>query len=44
MMRAAGVPEAVCMQISGHLTASIFRRYAITNTSETSQALQTTGG
>ncbi len=25
----AGVPETVSMQLTGHLTASIFRRYAI---------------
>jgi integrase len=39
-MVAAGNPENWCMAISGHKTASIFRRYAIVSTADISTAMQ----
>ena len=41
-MLAAGVPQAVCMQVSGHRTDSMFRRYAIVAESDIRQALRKT--
>jgi integrase len=38
-MRKNGVPESVAMTISGHKTASIFRRYSIVDLSEKQAAL-----
>jgi len=41
-MLAAGVAQAVCMQVSGHRTDSMFRRYAIVAESDIRQALRKT--
>jgi integrase len=39
-MVAAGNPENWCMAISGHKTASVFRRYAIVSTADITTAMQ----
>jgi integrase len=39
-MVAAGNPENWCMAISGHKTASVFRRYSIVSTADISTAMQ----
>lgn len=39
-MVAAGNPENWCMSISGHKTASVFRRYAIVSTADITTAMQ----
>ncbi len=39
-MIAAGNPENWCMAISGHKTASVFRRYAIVSTADITTAMQ----
>jgi len=39
-MVAAGNPENWCMAISGHKTASVFRRYAIVSTADISTAMR----
>jgi integrase len=39
-MVAAGNPESWCMAISGHKTASVFRRYAIVSTADITTAMQ----
>jgi integrase len=39
-MVAAGNPENWCMAISGHKTASVFRRYAIVSTADIQTAMQ----
>jgi integrase len=39
-MRRAGVPESVCMDIMGHKTNAMFKRYAIVSTSDRRQAVQ----
>src|SRR5208282_2480715 len=41
-MVAAGNPENWCMAISGHKTASVFRRYAIVSTADITTAMQRT--
>ena len=41
-MRRAGVPEEIAMQITGHKTTSMFRRYNITNDDDLRQALNLT--
>jgi hypothetical protein len=41
-MLAASVPQAVCMQVSGHRTDSMFRRYAIAAEADIRQALRKT--
>ena len=38
-LRSAGVPENVAMSITGHKTASMFRRYAIVNNDDKRTAL-----
>jgi integrase len=38
-LRRAGVPESVCMSITGHETASVFRRYAIVDGRDQETAL-----
>src|ERR1700722_11837300 len=39
-MIAEGNPENWCMAISGHKTASVFRRYAIVSTADITTAMQ----
>jgi integrase len=39
-LRRAGVPESVCMAVTGHKTASMFRRYAITDSTDQARALE----
>ena len=39
-MVAAGNPQNWCMAISGHKTASVFRRYAIVDTADLTTAMQ----
>ena len=39
-MIAAGNPENWCLAISGHKTASVFRRYAIVSTADITTAMQ----
>jgi integrase len=38
----AGVPQSVAMEISGHRTAAVFMRYAITAEEQKREALQRT--
>ncbi len=38
----AGVPQSVAMEISGHRTAAVFMRYAITSEDEKREALRRT--
>src|SRR5262249_36957914 len=38
-MRKGGVPESVIMSISGHQTASVFKRYDITDSEDTGYAI-----
>jgi integrase len=39
-LRRAGVPESVCMSVTGHLTSEIFRRYAIVDSHDQADALK----
>jgi integrase len=39
----AGVPETVAMRVTGHVTRSMFGRYAITNLEDTGRALSAAG-
>lgn len=39
-LRRAGVPESMAMEIGGWLTASVFRRYAITDRADHKQAME----
>jgi len=41
-LRKAGVPEQIAMQVSGHLTPSIFQRYSIVDTTDVAEALRKT--
>jgi len=36
----SGVPQAVCMKITGHRTDSVFRRYAIVTTDDQAEAFE----
>ena len=38
----AGVPQAIAMQVTGHKTDSMFRRYAIVTPNDVRSALRTT--
>jgi integrase len=39
-LRRAGVAEAVCQSVTGHLTSEIFRRYAIVDSHDQAEALE----
>ena len=39
-LRRAGVSEAVCQSVTGHLTSQIFRRYAIVDSHDQAEALK----
>jgi integrase len=39
-MERAGVPRSVAMQLTGHRTESIYRRYAITNEADLSRGVR----